>query len=76
MIKIDRYESVLENVAGVNAICYYAVAGKKKYPMPACYKEMYTDDFLAIEERKMSMPELFDLDESQGTHYIPLRTRA
>lgn len=69
-IKIDKYESVLES----GRISYYAVAGKKKYPMPDCYKDMYTDDYLAIKETEVSMPELYDLKE--GKHYIPLRTSA
>ena len=67
-IKIDRYESVL--VGGL--IKYYAVAGKKKYPMPEYYKDMYDDRHLAIQEVKMDMPELFGVEK---THYIPLLSR-
>ena len=67
MIEIDRYEAVLEN----GQIAYYAVKGKKKYRMPAAYKDMYTDDYLAIEEQELVMPELFGVEPK---HYIPLRT--
>ena len=75
MIKIDKYESVLEQTPLGAEVCYYAVAGKNRYKMPDCYKEMYTDDYLAIKERKMAMPELFGLDETENVHYIPLRTK-
>lgn len=67
MIKIDKYEAEIERMN----IVYYAIAGKKKYRMPDCYKDMYNDDYLAIEERTMERPELFD---TVATHYIPLRT--
>ena len=67
IIKIDRYETVLEN----GVIKYYAVAGKKRYEMPEAYKEMYNDNYLAISERTLERPELFDVP---ATHYIPLRT--
>jgi hypothetical protein len=67
IIKIDRYETVLEN----GVIKYYAVAGKKRYEMPEAYKEMYNDRYLAIAERTLERPELFGVP---ATHYIPLRT--
>ena len=67
IIKIDRYETVLEN----GVIKYYAVAGKKRYEMPEAYKEMYNDNYLAIAERTLERPELFGVP---ATHYIPLRT--
>lgn len=67
MIVIDRYEATIEN----GGIVYYAIAGKKKYKMPDCYKDMYNDNYLAIEERTMERPELFD---TVSPHYIPLRT--
>lgn len=67
MIKIDRYIAELEGLD----IVYYAVAGKKKYRMPSAYKEMYNDNYLAIDERTLERPELFDTEDK---HYIPLRT--
>ena len=67
IIRIDRYETVLEN----GVIKYYAVAGKKRYEMPEAYKEMYNDNYLAISERTLERPELFN---APATHYIPLRT--
>lgn len=71
-IKIDRYEAVLEG----KDVRYYAVKGKNKYPMPSCYADMYTDDYLAITERELERPELFDTDKEKcpEKHYIPLRT--
>ena len=67
IIKIDRYETVLEN----GEIRYYAIAGKKRYPMIPAYKDLYDDAHLAIAERTLERPELF---EAPATHYIPLRT--
>lgn len=67
MIRIDKYQSEIEN----GRIVFYAVKGKTKYPMPDCYKKMYTNDYLAIEERTMAQPELYDAPK---THYIPLFT--
>lgn len=66
MIEIDRYDAVIEN----GVIRYYALKGKKRYPMPDCYKEMYTEDYLAIEEKDMEMPELY---ATTSKHYIPMR---
>lgn len=67
IINIDRYESRIEN----RAVKFYAIAGKKEYPMPDCYSDMYNDDYLAIRKVKMLMPELYD---TVSEHYIPLRT--
>lgn len=67
IIKIDRYETVLEN----GQIVYYAIAGKKRFEMPEAYKEMYNENYLAIMERTLERPELFN---TTATHYIPLRT--
>ena len=66
-IIIDKYECELEN----GQVVYYAVKGKTKYRMPEAYKAMYDDQHLAIRERYMVRPELFDTTEK---HYIPLRT--
>lgn len=66
-INIDRYDMKLEN----GKVCYYAIAGKKRYPMPEAYKEMYDNEHLAITERELTMPELFG---TAPKHYIPLRT--
>ena len=67
IIKIERYEPVIEH----GAIVIYAIAGKKKYKIPDAYKDMCTDDYLAITERTLTIPELFEVE---GTHYIPLYT--
>ena len=67
IIKIDRYISEIEH----GKIVFYAVKGKQKYPMPDCYKNMYNENYLAIQERTMSQPELYDAPE---THWIPLYT--
>lgn len=67
MIKIDKYDAVIEN----NHIVYYAIAGKKKYKMPDYYKDMYDEHHLAIEQRTMTRPELFDCP---AEHYIPIFT--
>ena len=40
IIKIDRYEPVIEN----GAIVYYAISGKTRYRMPDAFKEMYNDN--------------------------------
>ena len=66
-IKIDRYETRIVN----GRIEYFAIAGKKEYPMPDCYKDMYNDRYLAIAKKTMEMPELFD---TESEHYMPLRT--
>lgn len=68
IIHIEKYEPVIEN----GAIVYYAIAGKKKYRMPDTYKDMYNDQYLAIMERTVTIPELFD--DVEPTHYIPLFT--
>ena len=67
-IRIDRYETVLEN----GNIAYYAVAGKKRYPMPPAFKDMYNDSHLAIREAHNDRPEMFGIDTTD--YYIPLYT--
>ena len=67
-IRIDRYETVLEN----GNIAYYAIAGKKKYPMPPAFKDMYNDSHLAIREAHNDRPEMFGIDTTD--YYIPLYT--
>ena len=67
-IPIDKYEAVLEN----GVIKYYAIKGKIKYRMPEAFKDMYTDDYLEIEETTYERPELFNLPDSKT--YIPRRT--
>ena len=39
IIKIDRYEPVIENAA----IVYYALPGQTRYRMPDAYKDMYNN---------------------------------
>lgn len=72
LIKIDRYEAVIEG----KDVKYYAVSGKKRYPMPSAYADMYTDEYLAITERTLERPELYDTDKEhcEEKHYIPIRT--
>ena len=67
-IIIDKYECELEN----GQVVYYAVKGKTKYPMPDAFKDMYTDDYLEIEEAVYERPELFNLPDMKT--YIPRRT--
>lgn len=67
VIHIDKYISKIEN----KTIKYYAVKGKKEYPMPDCYSDMYTNDYLAITKKTMKMPELYN---AKAEHYMPLRT--
>ena len=67
-IRIDRYETVLEN----GTIAYYAVSGKKRYPMPPAFKDMYNDSHLAIRQTHSERPEMFCIDTSE--YYIPLYT--
>ena len=67
VIRIDGYVTELEG----STIRYYAVKGKKRYPMPECHKDMYDGDHLAIVKRTLERPELFDCE---AEHYIPLRT--
>lgn len=69
MIFIDKYEPVIQG----GKIVYYAVAGDTRYEMPDCYKSMYNNNYLAIEEREMERPELYGAPKK---HYMPLRRRA
>ena len=67
-ISIDRYDTVLEN----GRITYYAIAGKKKYPMPEAFKDMYDDSHLAIREAHNDRPEMYGIPTTD--YYIPLFT--
>ena len=67
-MKIDRYEAKIID----GRIQYFAIAGKKSYPMPDAFKDMYTEDYLEIEPVTFERPELFDLADPQT--YIPRRT--
>ena len=67
IIPIERYEPVIE----AGAIVIYAIAGKKRYKIPDAYKDMCNDNYLAITERTLALPELYDVS---GSHYIPLYT--
>ena len=68
-MKIDRY--TVKKVNGTDQ--WFAVAGKKEYPMPDCYKEMYDDRHLAIKEVVLTHPEVMG-EGTPGKHYIPLST--
>ena len=67
-MRIDRYETALEN----GRITYYAVAGKKRIPMPEAFKDMYNDDYLEITETESEMPEVLGVPE--GGYFIPRYT--
>lgn len=80
-MKIDRYE--IQYNPAIREQEYYAVAGKKKIPMPAAFSDMYTDDYLEISEVKNLMPEVYgipyDKDENgddldYAIYYVPRRT--
>jgi len=68
IIPIDRYEAVVKS----NGVEWFAIKGKERIPMPDCYSEMYTDSFLAIMERELEIPEIFE--GATDKHYIPLFT--
>lgn len=70
IIKIDKY---ITELGPHNQILYFALKGKTKYPMPACYSDMYDDRHLAIQLTKIDMPELFDTSDE---HYIPILTQS
>jgi len=72
IIKIEKYTVEIDPQDSRKTIVY-AIAGKKKYRMPDAYREMYTDEYLAIQEQELQRPELFD---ELGPHYIPRRTSA
>ena len=72
IIKIDRYESVLED----GVIVWYAVKGKgdkeQRFRMPSCWQNMYNEHYLAISKRsECPMPELYG---EEGEFYVPRRT--
>lgn len=70
MNKIDKYEA---NVDAKGIIHYYALKGKERIEMPDAYKSMYNDNYLAIEQRTLAMPELYG-EDIPFTHWIPLYT--
>lgn len=72
IIRIDRYESVLEH----GEIVWYAVKGEGKkeqrFRMPSCWQKMYNEHHLAISPREdCPMPELYG---EGGPFYVPRRT--
>lgn len=69
VIPIDRYDAVIKD----GTIQYEAVKGKTRYPMSDAFKDMYTDEYLAISEVSLAMPELYGLPDG-STVYIPRRT--
>lgn len=70
IIKIDKYGLEIDPENPTKTVAY-AYAGKKKYRIPDAFREMCTDDYLAIQEQKLERPELFD---ESGAFYIPRRT--
>ena len=73
IIKIDKYESVLEN----GVIVWYAVKKGKgdkeqRFRMPSCWQSMYNEKHLAISPRTdCPMPDLYG---EKGVFYVPRRT--
>lgn len=72
IIKIEKYAVEIDPMNPTKTIMY-AIAGKKKYRMPDAFREMCTDDYLAIQEQHPEQPELFN---ESGPYYIPRRTSA
>lgn len=70
MIKIDKYISEIEG----GKIVFYAVAGKKRYKMNSAYSDMFNSEYMAIQERTLTRPELFESTDEK--EWIPLRTSA
>lgn len=68
LIAIERYEPRIEH----GRIKTYAIAGKKEYPMPDAFTNMYDDEHLAIKLARSERPEMFGIETSE--YYIPLRT--
>lgn len=69
-MKIDRYEITYNTKLHKEE--YYAIAGKKRYPMPAEFKDMYTEEYLDIEQVHNERPEVFGIESED--YYIPRRT--
>lgn len=67
-IKIDRYEASIDR----GRIVYTAIAGKKTYPMPEAFADMYDDKHLAITLVHNDRPEMYNIDTSE--YYVPLFT--
>lgn len=74
IIPIEKYDfkSVRRNGSMVTE--YYAVAGKTRYPMPAAFAEMYTENYLAI--KKVSALEMSEVlgEDLSSEYYIPIFT--
>lgn len=66
-IKIDRYETRLENRRPVT----YAVKGDKSYLIPDAFVPMCDDSHMAIAKAHTDYPDLYDTAED---YYVPLRT--
>lgn len=69
-MKIDGYDVAYNKQLG--KVEFFAIAGKKKYPMPDAFKDMYTDDYLEIEQVHSERPEVLDI--ATNDYYIPKRT--
>lgn len=69
-MKIDSYEITYNKKLG--KVEFFAVAGKKKYQMPEAFKDMYTDDYLEIEQVHSERPEVHGIETND--YYIPKRT--
>lgn len=69
-MKIEGYEITYNKQLG--KVEFFAVAGKKKYPMPEAFKDMYTDDYLEIELVHSERPEVHGIETND--YYIPKRT--
>lgn len=69
-MKIDGYDVAYNKQLG--KVEFFAIAGKKKYLMPDAFKDMYTDDYLEIEQVHSERPEVLDI--ATNDYYIPKRT--
>lgn len=70
IIDIDSYEAVLDK--NTRSIRYYAISGEQRIEMPEAFKEMYTEDYLAITRTRSQRPEMHGIETEE--YYIPLRT--
>lgn len=69
-MQIDKYEMVYNQKTRQEE--WFAIAGKKRYPMPSAFRDMFDDKHLAIELVHSERPEVLDVPDAD--YYIPLRT--
>ena len=69
MIELKKYETVFEHGRPVT---YAVTKTNKRIQMPEAFSDMYTDDYLAIEQVHSECPEVLGLTEAD--YHIPLYT--